>query len=66
MKYIKPNSLTWWTGAISIAAGVVVAAAGSLNALTPLGVFIDALTGGISPSAMITYGLTVVGIRGAL
>lgn len=66
MKYLKPKSLTWWTGAVSLAAGVVVAASGSFGVLTPLGGFIDALTGNMAPSAMITYGLTVIGLRGAL
>jgi len=65
-KYFKPKSLTWWAGISSLSAGVVVAVSSSFGVLEPVGSFINALTGDIAPSIMVLYGLTAIGLRGAL
>ena len=66
MKYIKPKSLTFWTGGVApISASFVIALSGAIPELLPAAVVIDALTGGIEPSLLFAAGLTVIGIRAA-
>ena len=76
MRYIRPKSLTWWTGILCIALGVVQAAGwplawdGAQWATGVLGAFRDALTallgGDGSPAALIGLGFGLIGVRDAL
>ena len=67
MKYVKPQSLTWWAGFVPLIGGVVVAAADTIvPALTPLASFINALSGGMSASVMMGWGAGLIGLRGAM
>lgn len=64
-KYIKPKSLTWWSGVVPLVAGLVVASE-PLHGLSGLVATINAVTGDIPAAGMITYGLTAIGVRGAV
>ncbi len=62
-KYVKPKSVTWWSGFIPMIAGIFVAAE-PIHGLQSIVASIDAMTGGITPSGMIIYGMTAIGLRG--
>ena len=66
MKYVKPKSLTWWTGMAALGMGLVVALGNQWAVFGGVGGFVGDLTGNMEPYALITYGLTTIGIRGAL
>lgn len=65
-KYFKPHSLTWWAGIGALAAGAFKAAGAALPMLAPAEAALDALTGSLPASAMVDFGLGLIGIRGAL
>lgn len=64
-KYIRLNSLTWWSAFVPLVAGVIVATA-PLHGWTAGVDAIRNVTGGIPAAAMINGGLAGIGIRGAL
>ena len=66
MKYIKPKSMTWWSGGVApISAGLILAVSSVVPELLPVATVIDALTGGVEPSLLFAGGLTVIGLRAA-
>ena len=65
MKYLKPDSLTWWASFVPLVMGVV-AATTPLHGVIALEDTVTALTGGISPYVLINTGLIGIGVRGAL
>lgn len=65
MKYIKPNSMTWWMSVLPIAAGIIVATA-DLHGQLALVAVVDSLTGGAEPAILINAGLAGIGLRAAL
>jgi hypothetical protein len=65
MKYIKLRSLTWWSGVVPLLAGVFVATV-DLHGVQSIVNSINALSGNMQPSAMVVYGLTVIGFRGTV
>ena len=67
MRYIRPRSMTWWAGVLSVAAGIaMMAGAGSWT--NELGVLIAMLSGegNSSPAAMMGLGFGLIGIRDKL
>ena len=65
MRYIRPNSLTWWAGLLSTATGtgaLVLPDHGSLSDLAQLIAMISG-TGDTSPAALIFLGLGLIGLR---
>ena len=65
-KYLKPRSLTFWAGAVPLLSGLLMAASKVVPQLQPVGIVLDAVYGGTSPSALINAGIAAIGIRGAL
>ena len=80
MRYVRPNSLSWWVGILAIALGVLQAYMIGTGSLTPegaaggglavLGAFGDVLalvygTGG-NPVGLILLGLGIIGLRDKL
>lgn len=65
MKYFKPKSLTWWASFVPLVAGLVVALSSALPELIPLANVINAMTGNVMPSLLITAGLVGIGFRAA-
>lgn len=67
MRYIRPRSMTWWAGILSVAIGIaMMAGAGSWT--NELGVLIAMLSGegNSSPAAMMGLGFGLIGIRDKL
>lgn len=64
MKYIKPESLTWWAGFVPIVAGVFIAL-GPVHGLVAMIAVIDSITGGVEPAVLIGAGMTAIGLRAA-
>ncbi len=62
-KYFKPRSLTWWTGAVAVVTGAVIAIGGEVEALRPTANVLSNMTE-IPPAAMISFGLGIIGLRG--
>ena len=66
MKYFKPNSLTWWIGALQVTLGAALAVSANVDQLLTLnGVLVD-MTGGLSSYQYIMTGFGLIGLRGAL
>lgn len=63
MEYIKPKSLTFWAGVLSIGSGVLL----GVHDANPIGWGADALVNIIgrdtSPAMLVTTGLGLIGIR---
>jgi hypothetical protein len=68
MRYLRPKSLTWWSGVASISVGAAMLAMPGDYALTEVGRFISMLAGGgdASPAALIFLGTGLIGIRDRL
>ena len=65
MRYIRPNSLTWWAGCLAMLTGLISVAlptAGPLGELSRL-VALLAGTGDASPAGLIFLGLGLIGLR---
>ena len=65
MRYIRPNSLTWWAGLLAMFTGlaaVALPATGALGELSRL-VALLAGTGDASPAGLIFLGLGLIGLR---
>ena len=65
MKYIKTQSLTWWSSFVPLILGALVATL-PLHGWQPAVDVVDALTGGVSASVLINAGLFGIGLRGAI
>ena len=65
MKYIQPNSVTWWAGVMLLALGLVLGVDDGYD-LGRLGVMVRSWTGGMGAGALIFQGLGLIGIRAAL
>ena len=68
MRYIKPKSLSWWSGAGLVALGLAAMFVPDSYALTQLGTTITLLSGGTdaSPGVMLATGLGIIGLRDKL
>jgi len=65
--YIRPTSLTWWTGIILIFSGLFRVWGVEIPHLTPaIRPLIDILFGSSDPGALISAGLLAIGIRARL
>ncbi|PRX28997.1 hypothetical protein SAMN05216257_10478 [Meinhardsimonia xiamenensis] len=65
LRYIRPKSLTWWAGVLSVATGVasvVLPPSGSLSELARL-ISLLAGSGDASPAGLIFLGLGLIGLR---
>lgn len=62
-KYLKPKSLTWWSGFIPLVVGIFLASE-EMHGLTALVNTINNITGAIPAVAMINFGLVAIGLRG--
>lgn len=65
-KYIKPKSITWWAGIITLASGLIMALAAGFPAFEPLAKALRAAWGIDAPALLFTLGLGLVGVRGAI
>lgn len=67
MRYLRFNSVTWWTGAASVLLGLLMAFAPSPELLI-FGEVIAQLTGEgeATPATLIVIGLGLIGIRDKL
>jgi hypothetical protein len=65
-KYFRPDSLTWWASAVPLFAGVIVAMAAAIPALSPVAAFINAASGDLPAPVLINAGLVGIGLRGAM
>ena len=68
MRYIRPLSLTWWSGVLSAATGAAVLAMPDDARLSEFGRLLAMLAGSAdaSPAALIFLGLGLIGIRDRL
>ena len=65
MKYLKPKSVTWWSGFAPIAAGTFVAFE-PVHQLAEYASAVSSLYGDTSPAVPINAGLALIGLRGAV
>lgn len=68
MKYFKPKSLTWWSGAALIITGAAQIALPDSFAASQIGAFLSLLTGGsegASPALLMASGTGLIGLRAA-
>ena len=65
MKYFIPTSLTWWSSAVPILIGLIVAT-GDLHGMTDLTMALQAMTGDVPPAILINGGLVGIGLRAAV
>lgn len=67
-RYFRPASVTWWSGALSIALGVAAILLPESGAVSQLGQVVAVLTGGgdASPAGLIALGAGLIGLRDAL
>lgn len=68
MKYIKPTSLTWWSGVFALSVGIASLAMPDSYQVTQIGALVAMLAGGAdaSPAGLIALGLGLVGVRAAI
>ena len=68
MRYVRPKSLSWWSGVTSVATGVLLMAVPDSYALGEFGRLLSLLAGGVdaSPAMLIYVGLGIIGIRDRL
>ena len=64
MKYVKPKSMTWWSGMVPICAGTFVAF-DPVHQLAEYTMAVSAMYGDVSPAVPINAGLALIGLRGA-
>jgi hypothetical protein len=64
MKYLKPDSLTWWASFVPLCMGLFVATAGQ-HGMTEWAYAIE-IGMGLTGPMLINAGLAGIGIRGAL
>lgn len=68
MRYIRPRSLTWWAGLMSVATGTANLALPATGPLAELARLVTLLSGSgdASPAALIALGLGLIGLRDRL
>jgi drug/metabolite transporter (DMT)-like permease len=68
MKYIRPMSLTWWSGVFALSVGVASLAMPDSYQVTQIGALVALLAGGAdaSPASLIALGLGLIGVRAAI
>lgn len=68
MKYIRPKSLTWWTGLFSLAVGMASMVMPDSYQVTQIGALVANLAGSgdSSPAALIVIGLGLIGLRDSI
>lgn len=68
MRYIRPRSLTWWSGLFALAVGLASLVVPSSYQVTQIGALLAILAGGgdASPAALIALGLGLIGLRDRL
>ena len=64
-KYFKPRSVTWWTGAANLSAGIFLASE-PVHGFEQWAEAVRLAFGGASASVLITAGLGLIGLRGAV
>jgi hypothetical protein len=65
MKYIRPNSLTWWASVAPLVAGGFIALEPVHGASDWVAV-VNVLTDHMSPAVLINVGLAGIGVRAAI
>lgn len=65
MRYIRPHSLTWWSGVFVLVIGVAALGMPDSYQVSQIGALVALLAGGAdaSPAALIALGLGLIGIR---
>lgn len=65
MRYIRPKSLTWWSGLLAAATGLGVLILPATGPLAELARFVALLAGSgdASPAGLIFLGLGLIGLR---
>ncbi|MCC5968228.1 MAG: hypothetical protein JJU24_19125 [Natronohydrobacter sp.] len=68
MRYIRPNSLTWWAGLMAVATGTATMALPETGPLAEIARLVTLLSGSgdASPAALIALGLGLIGLRDRL
>ena len=68
MRYFRPTSLTWWSGALAFILGNALIFLPDSAAIAEWAKVLSALTGGddASPAALILFGLGIIGLRDKL
>jgi hypothetical protein len=68
MRYIRPTSLTWWSGVFALSVGVALMVMPTTRPLGELARIIIILAGSsdASPAALIALGLGLIGLRDRL
>ncbi|NRA31677.1 MAG: hypothetical protein HRU11_15620 [Parvularculaceae bacterium] len=65
MRYIRPNSLTWWAGVLATSSGTSALILPHQEQLSALAQLVSMLAGAgdTSPLALISLGLGLIGLR---
>ncbi|SNT36785.1 hypothetical protein [Antarctobacter heliothermus] len=65
MRYIRPNSLTWWAGMLAVLTGAAATALPATGAFSELARLVALLAGSgdASPAGLIFLGLGLIGLR---
>jgi len=68
MRYIRPTSLTWWSGLLATATGTGALVLPEQGALADLALLVAALAGAgdAAPVTLIVLGLGLIGLRDRL
>ena len=68
MRYIRPNSLTWWAGCLAVLTGVASVLLPATGPLAELSRFVALLAGSAdaSPAGLMFLGLGLIGLRDRL
>ena len=65
MRYVRPNSMTWWAGLLAMLTGIASLALPATGPLADLARLVATLAGSgdASPAALIALGLGLIGLR---
>lgn len=68
MKYIRPKSLTWWSGVFALSVGLAALIVPDSYQVGQIGSLVAMLAGGsdASPAGLMALGLGLIGIRAAI
>ena len=68
MRYIRPNSLTWWAGCLAVLSGVASILLPATGPLADLSRLVALLAGSAdaSPAGLMFLGLGLIGLRDRL
>lgn len=64
-KYLKPTSVTWWSGVALVLMGLTLGVHDGYG-IGPFGDTLRAWVGDLGPSALMAQGAGLIGLRGAL